>query len=244
MVQRHARLFHAEFDGACAPPDKADMQTAKSQAVAGLVAAWLGAAPIAGPMAGPAAAQTVPLGPNPSECEIQAALVGTTGPDCPPLPVRRAAPEPLPAPAAEPAPAAPLSAQPSAQIAVPAPPAPVPPPAVQHRAAFRILFDFNSARIRPESRAVLDRVGAVMTAPAAGTARFRIVGHTDAIGSDAANRALSQRRANAVVAYLTKTHRIRPDRLEALGMGASEPLLPGDPKAAANRRVEIVNLGE
>jgi len=111
------------------------------------------------------------------------------------------------------------------------------------RAAFRIGFDFNSARIRPESRAVLDRIGAVMTAPEAATARFRIVGHTDAVGGDAANRALSQRRADAVAEYLADQHGVRRDRLDTAGMGAREPLLPKKPKAAENRRVEIVNLG-
>ncbi|WP_247888046.1 OmpA family protein, partial [Azospirillum brasilense] len=111
------------------------------------------------------------------------------------------------------------------------------------RAAFRINFDFNSARIRTDSRAVLDRIGAVMTAPEAVKARFRIVGHTDAVGGDAANRALSQRRADAVAEYLAERHGVRRDRLDTAGMGAREPLLPKKPKAAENRRVEIINLG-
>ncbi|WP_247895750.1 OmpA family protein [Azospirillum brasilense] len=133
-------------------------------------------------------------------------------------------------------------------MAVPALPGPPPDPPVAAlkaglRAAFRIGFDFNSARIRPESRAVLDRIGAVMTAPEAATARFRIVGHTDAVGGDAANRALSQRRADAVADYLAERHGVRRDRLDTAGMGAREPLLPKKPKAAENRRVEIVNLG-
>lgn len=202
-----------------------------------------GLALLAGPaLAQSAAAPAVPLGPNPSECEIQAALFGAAGPGCPPIVMKRPPPPPVaaassPAPAPAPAP-----------VAVPALPGPPQDPPVAAlkaglRAAFRIGFDFNSARIRPESRAVLDRIGAVMTAPETAKARFRIVGHTDAVGGDAANRALSQRRADAVADYLAERHGVRRDRLDTAGMGAREPLLPKKPKAAENRRVEIVNLG-
>lgn len=193
----------------------------------------------------PAAAQTRPLGPNPSECEIQAALLGAAGPGCPPVVMKRPPPQPAEAPSQAPIqPPAPTSTQVPAAVAVPTPPGPVTLPAVGLRAAFRINFDFNSARIRPESRATLDRVGAVMQAPETGGTRFRIVGHTDAVGSDRVNLALSHRRAMAVVDYLVTHHHIPRDRLDAQGMGAREPVLPDDPKAAENRRVEIVNLGE
>ncbi|TWA90897.1 outer membrane protein OmpA-like peptidoglycan-associated protein [Azospirillum brasilense] len=203
----------------------------------GLLGGWL-ALPAGAALAQSAATPAVPLGPNPSECEIQAALFGAAGPGCPPIVMKRPPPPPpAPAPASPPAP-----------VAVPALPGPPPDPPVAAlkaglRAAFRIGFDFNSARIRPESRAVLDRIGAVMTAPEAATARFRIVGHTDAVGGDTANRALSQRRADAVADYLAERHGVRRDRLDTAGMGAREPLLPKTPKAAENRRVEIVNLG-
>ncbi|WP_451988812.1 OmpA family protein [Azospirillum argentinense] len=206
----------------------------------GILAFWL-ALPAGPALAQSAAAPAVPLGPNPSECEIQAALFGAAGPGCPPIVMKRPPPPPIaaapPAPASTPGP-----------VAVPALPGPPPDPPVAAlkaglRAAFRINFDFNSARIRPDSRAVLDRIGAVMTAPEAATARFRIVGHTDAVGGDAANRALSQRRAEAVADYLAERHGVRRDRLDTAGMGAREPLLPKKPKAAENRRVEIVNLG-
>lgn len=207
--------------------------------------------------AGPALAQStvtpsIPLGPNPSECEIQAALFGAAGPGCPPIVMKRPPPPPVAV-----APASPMASGvasgvaagvPARAVAVPALPGPPPDPPVAAlkaglRAAFRIGFDFNSARIRPESRAVLDRIGAVMTAPEAATARFRIVGHTDAVGGDAANLKLSQRRADAVADYLAERHGVRRDRLDTAGMGAREPLLPKKPKAAENRRVEIVNLG-
>ncbi|UKJ74304.1 OmpA family protein [Azospirillum brasilense] len=211
----------------------------------GALAVWL-ALPAGAALAQSPPPPAVPLGPNPSECEIQAALFGAAGPGCPPIVMKRPPPPPVAA-APPPAPAS-ASAPVPAPVAVPALPGAPPDPPVAAlkaglRAAFRIGFDFNSARIRPESRAVLDRIGAVMTAPEAATARFRIVGHTDAVGGDAANRALSQRRADAVADYLAERHGVRRDRLDTAGMGAREPLLPKKPKAAENRRVEIVNLG-
>ena len=205
------------------------MKTSRTPGAALLLAASL--------LSVPAAAQVTPLGPNPSECEIQAALLGAAAAGCPPVAMKRPISEPKAPDHKEPEPAPPEA------VALPAVPGPVALPAVGLKAAFRINFDFNSARIRPESRSVLDRVAAVMAEPEAAAMRFRIVGHTDAVGSDKANLALSQRRARAVVDYLVDRRGIRRDRLESGGMGFREPLIPANPKAAENRRVEIVNLG-
>ena len=221
----HAGLFHEQFDTTVRGPNNAAMRL-------GLLfgaCVWLVLPVAAGAQGVPNPA--MPMGPNPSECEIQAALLGTTGPDCPPVAMQRpAAPPPAPPAAERPAPGS-----------VPPLPGPAAMPAPELRAAFRVEFDFNSAVIRSESRAILDKVAAVMAA--AGNTRFRIVGHTDAVGGDVANLALSKKRAAAVVEYLVSKHHLRRDRLEASGMGARELLLPDQPKAAANRRVEIVNLG-
>ncbi|PWC82773.1 hypothetical protein TSH100_22650 [Azospirillum sp. TSH100] len=221
----HAGLFHAQFEATVRGPNNAAMRLGLTLGAC----VWLAlpAAALAQGLPGPA----TPMGPNPSECEIQAALLGTTGPNCPPVAMQRpAAPPPATPPADRPGP-----------VTVPPLPGPTAMQAPELRAAFRVEFDFNSAVIRPDSRPILDKVAAVMGA--AGTTRFRIVGHTDAVGGDAANLALSKRRAAAVVEYLVSRHHIRADRLEASGMGARELLLPDQPKAAANRRVEIVNLG-
>ncbi|MBP2304962.1 OmpA family protein [Azospirillum melinis] len=241
----HAGLFHAQFEATVRGPNNAAMRRSRitvrrrSRNAAKRLVLALGACvwvtlPVAGlaqGLPGPA----TPMGPNPSECEIQAALLGTTGPNCPPVAMQR--------PAAPP-PAMPSVAPPGQRpgpVTVPPLPGPTAMQAPELRAAFRVEFDFNSAVIRPESREILDKVAAVMGT--AGTTRFRIVGHTDAVGGDAANLALSKRRAAAAVEYLVSRHRIHADRLEASGMGARELLLPDQPKAAANRRVEIVNLG-
>ncbi|KAA0581691.1 OmpA family protein [Azospirillum sp. Sh1] len=225
----HAGLFHEQFDTTVRGPNNAAMRLGLMLGAC----VWL-VLPVATGAQGlqnPA----MPMGPNPSECEIEAALLGTTGPNCPPVAMQRPA---VPPPATPPA--SPPTGRP-APVTVPPLPGPAAMPAPELRAAFRVEFDFNSARIRPESRTILDKVATVMAA--AGNTRFRIVGHTDAVGGDAANLALSKKRAAAVVEYLVSKHQIRRDRLEASGMGARELLLPDQPKAAANRRVEIVNLG-
>lgn len=69
----------------------------------------------------------------------------------------------------------------------------------------------------------------------------RVEVHTDASGSVEASRALSQRRAEAIRAYLIDRG-LDPYRVHAVGMGASRPKQPNDPLAAENRRVEIVRL--
>lgn len=233
----HAGLFHAQFEATVRGPNNTAMRRSRITVMRfGLILGafvWL-MSPVAGlaqGLPGPA----TPMGPNPSECEIQAALLGTTGPNCPPVAMQRSA-APPPATSA----VAPPGQRPG-PVAVPPLPGPTAMQAPELRAAFRVEFDFNSAVIRPESREILDKVAAVMGT--AGTTRFRIVGHTDAVGGDAANLALSKRRAAAVVEYLVSHHHIHADRLEASGMGARDLLLPDQPKAAANRRVEIVNLG-
>ena len=189
---------------------------------------------LAGDMAGGAFAQApAPLDANPSECAIRAALLGTSGADCPPVTMNRPPPPP-----SENSAEAPPVATALVETAIPTL------PTVGLRADFRIGFALNSARITPESRTILDRLGAVMAAPDAGNTRFRIVGHTDARGGDALNMALSKRRADAVAHYLIETRGIAPARLETVGMSSREPSNPTDPHAAENRRVEIVNLGK
>lgn len=233
MVQTRAVFFHAEFDARRNRPDNAAMRKLFVVARIGVMLSGL-----AGPVTS-VAAQTVaavPLGPNPSECEIQAALLGVVGPGCPPIHLQR---PPSPPPVVT-VPLSTPTALPRSTETAPAVEAAKP----ELKAAFRVEFDFNATTLRPESRVILDRVAAVMTAPAAGATRFRVIGHTDAVGGDAANLALSERRALAVVAYLTGHHRIAANRLEATGRGMRELLLPDQPTAAANRRVEIVNLGE
>lgn len=68
----------------------------------------------------------------------------------------------------------------------------------------------------------------------------RIVGHTDDIGTAAANQAVSQRRAETVRDFLVRQGVAR-ERLQTVGRGATEPLMPNQnaDSRAKNRRIEI-----
>jgi outer membrane protein OmpA-like peptidoglycan-associated protein len=99
-----------------------------------------------------------------------------------------------------------------------------------------IEFDLDSAALRDEARSHLDAFIEALQSPALSGYRFLVEGHTDATGPAAYNRALSERRAEAVVDYLV-THGIDPARLTAQGVGETRPRMP-DPADPANRRVE------
>jgi outer membrane protein OmpA-like peptidoglycan-associated protein len=70
--------------------------------------------------------------------------------------------------------------------------------------------------------------------------KIEISGHTDDIGSDAANLDLSKKRAQSVVDYLTKAG-IETSRLLSKGYGETQPLTPNtsDENRAMNRRIEF-----
>jgi OmpA-OmpF porin, OOP family len=202
---------------------------------------------------GAASSVAAPLDLDADECMIQRALLGRAAADCPPPPEPPKPPEPpalaVPSPPSRntPPPVAVAPAASPAKLPPPvaaAPPAPAPPasgPVTAERTAdFLILFDFGSNRISRESEALLDRIAAVMNAPAAAGLRFHLIGHTDGVGSAAANLALSQRRAEAVKTWLAQKGGVAATRLEASGMGKSKLADPTHPAAAANRRVEIV----
>jgi outer membrane protein OmpA-like peptidoglycan-associated protein len=107
---------------------------------------------------------------------------------------------------------------------------------------YGIRFATNSADITPESETVLNDVVAVTKTDT--QLRLRIEGHTDSTNDDAFNLALSQRRADAVVAWLV-AHGVPRPRLEAQGLGESKPVAGNDTLhgRALNRRVEIATIG-
>jgi len=104
---------------------------------------------------------------------------------------------------------------------------------------YGILFDTASDKIKPESEPTLNEVLNLMKSQP--TLSLGIEGHTDAQGADAYNQDLSQRRAQAVVAWLT-AHGIEATRLSAAGFGKSRPVSDNaTPQGRAlNRRVELV----
>ncbi|QXD16580.1 OmpA family protein [Rhodocaloribacter litoris] len=101
-----------------------------------------------------------------------------------------------------------------------------------------ILFDFDSAALRPEARANLrDLAESLLKYP---NTEVSIIGHTDAIGSEEYNQRLSERRANAAATYLIGLG-VPPERIRAYGMGETAPIASNDTEAGRqqNRRVEV-----
>lgn len=97
-----------------------------------------------------------------------------------------------------------------------------------------INFDFNSSQLDPTARQVLDQQAVfIRQFP---EARFRVYGHADAVGSEAYNKRLGLRRANAAVNYLT-SRGIPRSRLEAVvSFGETQPLIVTLGRERANRR--------
>jgi outer membrane protein OmpA-like peptidoglycan-associated protein len=108
--------------------------------------------------------------------------------------------------------------------------------------AMNIPFEFDSAELTPQALAILDRVASVLNSELMADTMIVVEGHTDAIGSDDYNLALSTQRALAVQFYLVEQHLIDLDRLEISGRGERELYDPSQPDAALNRRVEFINL--
>ncbi|HHP7238847.1 OmpA family protein, partial [Longibacter sp.] len=105
--------------------------------------------------------------------------------------------------------------------------------------AYGIRFDVDSAQLRAGSATVLREVLSLLNEQP--DLRLVIEGHTDAVGAEAYNETLSQRRAQSVVRWLTERG-IDADRLKAVGYGESRPVSTNESSQgrALNRRVELV----
>jgi OmpA-OmpF porin, OOP family len=105
-----------------------------------------------------------------------------------------------------------------------------------------ILFDVNSATIKPESAGVIREIGEVLKKFP--DIKVKIIGHTDSDGSDAVNLELSKKRAAAVRQALSDEAGIDVARMETDGKGEKESV--GDNKTregkAQNRRVEFIKM--
>jgi len=99
-------------------------------------------------------------------------------------------------------------------------------------------FEFDKADLRPEDRELLSRIAGIILTSHDYT--ISVNGHTDDVGSDAYNQALSERRAQAVRDYLVKAG-LPAQILTVQGHGKSLPLVRGTSEAARakNRRVEL-----
>jgi outer membrane protein OmpA-like peptidoglycan-associated protein len=99
-----------------------------------------------------------------------------------------------------------------------------------------VYFDTDSATLKPESYADLDRLVDVLKRVP--TIRGAIEGHTDSTGSDAHNQSLSERRAAEVLDYLVE-HGADRSRFESKGFGEAQPIASNDTAEgrSQNRRV-------
>lgn len=143
-------------------------------------------------------------------------------------------------PAYQPAPeVAPVVAMPAPLIE--AKPAPAP---VSEKVSFasEALFDFDQSTLKPQGKAALDQLLAQLTGMDLEV--IVTVGHTDAVGSDAYNQKLSQRRAEAVKAYLV-AQGVETSRVYTEGKGETQPVADNTTAAgrAKNRRVTVEVVG-
>lgn len=109
-----------------------------------------------------------------------------------------------------------------------------------HIALYGIYFDTDKAVIKPESKPTLDEMGKLLRAQP--QLNVVVVGHTDSQGTFDYNMDLSRRRAEAVLAALTRSYGIAATRLRAAGVGFLAPIgsNAADDGRALNRRVELV----
>jgi len=114
---------------------------------------------------------------------------------------------------------------------------------VQRQIDLVVNFGFDSDRLQPDSKPLLESLAHAINSERLHGLRFMVEGHTDAKGSAGYNELLSARRAHSVVQFL-RSQGVLPQRLEAQGRGFQDLLNKHQPEAAENRRVRIVTLAQ
>jgi outer membrane protein OmpA-like peptidoglycan-associated protein len=105
-----------------------------------------------------------------------------------------------------------------------------------------INFDYNSADISAKSMASVQKLGRALTNPDLKGSTFIVAGHTDAVGGEAYNQDLSERRADSIKRYLVDKFSIPGPDLVTVGYGKTKLKDPNNPTAEVNRRVQVVNM--
>ena len=100
-----------------------------------------------------------------------------------------------------------------------------------------VYFGFDQDELSQESIAVLTEI--VETAIRDDYKNIEVEGHADLVGPDSYNVALSQKRALAVVKFLTDSG-LQKDSILGAGYGAEEPVVDTEKPEPRNRRVEIL----
>jgi outer membrane protein OmpA-like peptidoglycan-associated protein len=105
-----------------------------------------------------------------------------------------------------------------------------------------ITFDYNSANISGKSMPSVQALGRALINPDLKGSTFIVAGHTDAVGSEAYNQDLSERRADSIKRYLVDKFSIPGADLVTVGYGKTKLKDPNNPTAEVNRRVQVVNM--
>ncbi|MBR0897450.1 OmpA family protein [Bradyrhizobium tropiciagri] len=105
-----------------------------------------------------------------------------------------------------------------------------------------IHFDYNSADISKGSTQAVQELGKALSDANMKGSTFVVAGHTDAIGGEAYNQDLSERRADTIKKYLIEHYGLNGSDLVTVGYGKTRPKDPSAPMDPTNRRVQVVNM--
>jgi outer membrane protein OmpA-like peptidoglycan-associated protein len=105
-----------------------------------------------------------------------------------------------------------------------------------------IQFDYNSADISTTSMPSVKALGEALSNASLKGSTFVVAGHTDAIGGEAYNQGLSERRADTIKRYLVEKYGITGADLVTVGYGKDKPKDANAPMDPINRRVQVVNM--
>jgi outer membrane protein OmpA-like peptidoglycan-associated protein len=105
-----------------------------------------------------------------------------------------------------------------------------------------IQFNYNSADISASSMPSVQALGRALSNPSLKGSTFVVAGHTDAVGGEAFNLGLSERRADTIKHYLVDKFGIAGRDLVTVGYGKDKPKDPNAPMDPINRRVQVVNM--
>jgi OOP family OmpA-OmpF porin len=110
-----------------------------------------------------------------------------------------------------------------------------------HTVSAHALFDFDKSILKEQGKAELQKLDGMIKAQGMSVRDIDVVGHTDSVGTDAYNQALSERRAKAVRDYMVGEG-INPGIVDVIGMGKRQPVATNDTDEgrALNRRVDIL----
>ncbi len=119
--------------------------------------------------------------------------------------------------------------------------APEAPPSID----LAIPFATGSATLEPEGSRIVASLGHALVSPDLAGSHFKIEGHADTMGVPAANLALSQRRAAAVAALLSRKYGVPAGQLKPVGVGSENLVVQTADQVdePRNRVVRVVNLG-